>query len=99
MNTFQLVLCEHGAAAFWAHGLYYDIAINVSEVNLFFIINARIHNMFQLLVSCSYDNTIKMFKEDADGDDWSCVTTLGQYCTSQNVFEMVFGRFHHPNRE
>ena len=37
---------------------------------------------FQLLVSCSYDNTIKFYQEDADGDDWSCVATLGKkFCT------------------
>jgi hypothetical protein len=37
--------------------------------------------LLQILASCSYDNTIKFYKEDADGDDWSCVATLGKPCS------------------
>ena len=34
-------------------------------------------DILQVFASCSYDNTIKVYKED--GDDWSCYDTLGNF--------------------
>jgi len=45
---------------FWFHNKMYILPVFFSQV----------------LVSTSYDNTIKMYRDD--GDDWSCFTTLGE---------------------
>uniref|UniRef100_A0A7N1A4J6 Cytosolic iron-sulfur protein assembly protein CIAO1 homolog n=1 Tax=Kalanchoe fedtschenkoi TaxID=63787 RepID=A0A7N1A4J6_KALFE len=36
------------------------------------------HPSMDILFSCSYDNTIKVWAEDDDGDDWRCVQTLNE---------------------
>ncbi|KAI3693181.1 hypothetical protein L6452_33012 [Arctium lappa] len=36
------------------------------------------HPTVDVLFSCSYDNTIKVWAEDGDSDDWRCVQTLGE---------------------
>lgn len=33
--------------------------------------------VFQILASCSYDDTVKLFKEE--DDDWTCFATLSLY--------------------
>ncbi|OUS46058.1 putative WD40 protein Ciao1 [Ostreococcus tauri] len=35
------------------------------------------HPTEDVLVTTSYDESVKIWREDADGDDWSCVRTLG----------------------
>lgn len=34
------------------------------------------HPFIDMLASCSYDNTIKIFKEDTTDSDWTCIDTL-----------------------
>ncbi|KAI3765790.1 hypothetical protein L2E82_15834 [Cichorium intybus] len=36
------------------------------------------HPTIDVLFSCSYDNTIKVWADDGDSDDWHCVQTLGE---------------------
>ncbi|KAA8518580.1 hypothetical protein F0562_016054 [Nyssa sinensis] len=36
------------------------------------------HPLMHVLFSCSYDNTVKVWAEDGDSDDWHCVQTLGE---------------------
>ena len=35
------------------------------------------HPTEDVLVSVSYDESVRIWKEDMDGDDWSCVRVLG----------------------
>ena len=39
----------------------------------------------QILASCSYDDTIKLYKED--DDDWTCYATLGEVKTRNKYFK------------
>ena len=34
------------------------------------------HPTEDVLLSCSYDNAIKVWEEDPNGDDWSCAQTI-----------------------
>ncbi|XP_031132060.1 protein CIA1-like isoform X4 [Ipomoea triloba] len=36
------------------------------------------HPSVDILFSCSYDNTIKVWAEEGDSDDWHCIQTLAE---------------------
>ena len=36
------------------------------------------HPTRDILFSCNYDNNVKVWADEGDGDDWQCVQTLGE---------------------
>ena len=45
-----------------------------------------------LLVSCSYDNSVMLWTDDGDADDWRCAQTLGKESGghSSTVWQVAF---------
>ena len=48
------------------------------------------HPLEDLLASASYDNTIKMFREDPSDQEWTCVATLASHTST--VWSIAFDK-------
>lgn len=52
---------------------------SITKENNYLFLQVRWHPNDDLLVSASYDNTIKVFKEDTVDNDWTCQCTLSSH--------------------
>lgn len=48
------------------------------------------HPTSEILASCSYDNTVKVFREDQSDNDWICTATLESHTST--VWSLAFNK-------